>query len=68
MADTQAHAQRAAKAVRISYEEMKSVVTIQVGVPSRHHRDSYAHPAIERTVYLSNVCLVLPSTVRHCSL
>ncbi|XP_063040378.1 xanthine dehydrogenase/oxidase [Engraulis encrasicolus] len=29
VADTQAHAQRAAKAVRISYEEMQPVVTIQ---------------------------------------
>lgn len=30
VADTQLHAQRAAKAVRIQYEELQPVVTIQV--------------------------------------
>ena len=30
VADTQIHAQRAAKAVRIKYEELEPVVTIQV--------------------------------------
>lgn len=32
VADTQLHAQRAAKAVKIKYEELKPIVTIQVGV------------------------------------
>lgn len=31
VADTQLHAQRAAKAVKIQYEELKPIVTIQVG-------------------------------------
>lgn len=31
VADTQVHAQRAAKAVKIQYEELKPIVTIQVG-------------------------------------
>lgn len=31
VADTQIHAQRAAKAVKIQYEELKPIVTIQVG-------------------------------------
>ncbi|KAG5266149.1 hypothetical protein AALO_G00250340 [Alosa alosa] len=35
VADTQAHAQRAAKAVKISYEEMKPVVTIQDAIESQ---------------------------------
>lgn len=30
VADTQLHAQRAAKAVKIQYEELKPIVTIQV--------------------------------------
>lgn len=31
VADTQLHAQRAAKAVSIQYEELQPIVTIQVG-------------------------------------
>lgn len=32
VADTQVHAQRAAKAVKIQYEELQPVITIQVGL------------------------------------
>lgn len=34
VADTQLHAQRAAKAVRVQYEELQPVVTIQVRPPA----------------------------------
>ena len=33
MADNQAHAQRAAKAVKIQYEELEPIITIEVSSP-----------------------------------
>lgn len=41
VADTQLHAQRAAKAVRVQYEELQPIVTIQVRQLSVRRPDSF---------------------------
>lgn len=62
VADTQAHAQRAAKAVKISYEELQPViVTIQVCIFSNVH--TYTHHTHTWPMVLS--CAVYKAQMQH---